>query len=78
MIKSYFVQMIVYKETYILYNQGGRGEWELINLGAPIFWHIKEEAIGKGKDSKNSFTPKHICFSSVRVHLFDAYFMETL
>lgn len=61
-------------ETYILYNQQTKGnKRELIQLGAPIFGHIKEESTGKDEDSKNSFPPKHICFSSTRFNLSEAY-----
>ncbi|KAG5514390.1 hypothetical protein RHGRI_035715 [Rhododendron griersonianum] len=39
-------------ETYILYNQQTKGnKRELIQLGAPIFGHIKEESTGKDEDS---------------------------
>ncbi|KAH7866019.1 hypothetical protein Vadar_014342 [Vaccinium darrowii] len=55
-------------ETYILYNQQTKGnERELIQLGAPIFGHIREE--GTGKDEDGHIEPIPTLLQGVTDHL---------
>lgn len=54
-------------ETYILYNQPMKGKRELIQLGAPIFGQIKEEA--NPKDGNNHIEPIPTLLQAVIDHL---------
>lgn len=57
-------------ETYILYNQQMKGKRELIQLGAPIFGQIKEEANPKDGNSKTISSPSRcIYFTSLSIKL---------